>query len=46
MKSYVDYVLRKEKKAISLERLFSKIEDMISRDKGERVILTDEEKKR
>ena len=45
MKSYVYYVLRKEKKAISLERLFSKIEDMISRDKGERVILTDEEKK-
>ena len=45
MKSYVDYVLRKEKKAISLERLFSKVKDLISREKGEDVSLTEEEKK-
>ena len=45
MKSYIDKILNKEKKAISLERLISKIEDVISLEKGEDVKLSEQERK-
>ena len=45
MKSYIDYILRKEKKAISLEKLILKIENIISKERGEIISLTDAEKK-
>ena len=45
MKSYIDYILRKEKKAISLEKLILKIENIISKERGKTISLTDAEKK-
>lgn len=44
MKSYINYILKKEKKAISLNRLISKIEDMLSKEKGTTIILNEVEK--
>ena len=44
MKSYIDSILKKEKKPISLERLYHKIEKNMSDDCGSELLLNDEEK--
>lgn len=43
MKKYVEYVLRKEKKPIDIEKLYSKVESLIQVD-NESYVLTDEDK--
>lgn len=44
MKSYIDKLLRKEKKPISMEKLIRKIESKISLEKGQDVCLNEAEK--
>ena len=45
MKHYIEFVLKKEKKPISIEKLLSKIEDFISLERKCDFVLSDSEKK-
>ncbi len=45
MKTYIELVLKKEKKPISLEKLIMKIEKKISEEKNQDILLTDSDKK-
>lgn len=45
MKSYIELVLKKEKKPISLDKIISKIESVISKERNSEVKLSDDEKK-